>query len=382
MTNSSIGIKGWQNYSSFSLFSSSSQRADRPHNLFVNTFEGNLTLIATDVVLQARITPVVTRAYNHMDTSSGFVRPFGEGYSHNLDECLTGTLGGGSGTVTHKDGSGNEWDYTYSSTSGGYDNYTSPRGLKTVLKRNTSTGVFTLTSGKLTFTFELNDGSTKALLTRIEDRYTNALKIIRIQSNNKPTDKIDHVDARWYDAGRSQWLDKQLMLFRYKSGTNLIETIRLDDTLDSNNYIYLHYTYTTISNKDYLEFAYWRKGTDSTISSNPGNGTNLEMTVKYGYDGSALLQYVYDSIACVGTPTADTNDSWKISYSSGKVSEVRYRNADGGTGGNYTATTTYTYNVTSGLPFTKLDSNNQVTKIVDGESRNWWYEHQYDTTDT
>ncbi len=61
---------------------------------------------------------------------------------------------------------------------------------------------------------------------------------------------------------------------------------------------------------------------------------------------------------------------------------MRYRNADGAAGGNNTATTSYEYNVTSGLPFTKLNANDQVTKLTDGEGRYWWYENEYDSTDT
>ncbi len=376
--NASIGIKGWQNYSSFALFSSSSQRADRPTNLFINAYEGNLTLLATDIPLQARVTPSVSRAYNSLDTSSGYPRPFGMQFVHNLDEAIIGTLGGGSGTVTHKDASGNEWDYAYASTASGYDTYTTPRGMKAVLKRNTTSGNFELTSGKLKFTFEVDYGVTMALLTNIEDKYGNALKIVRVQSNNKPTVQISHVDIRYYDVSASNWADKQVMLFRYVSGKNLIETIRLDDMYNSSTqkYVYMHYTYTTIGNDDYLEYVYRREAVDGTISGTPASGTNLNETVKLTYNGTPLLQYVYDSITCSGTPTADTNDSWKISYSSGLVSEVRYRNTDGGTTGNYTAATSYEYDVTSGLPFTKLNANDQVTKLTDGEGRYWWYEHE------
>ena len=366
------------------MFSSSSQRADRPTNLFVNAYEGNLTLLATDVPLQGRVTPSVSRAYNSLDATANLPRPFGPQFTHSLDEAFIGTLGGGSGTVTHKDASGNEWDYAYASTASGYDIYTTPRGLKTILKRNTTSGIFELTSGKLKFTFELNDGNTMALLTKIEDKYGNALKIVRVQSNNKPTVKIDHVDIHYYDVSASNWADKQVMLFRYVSGKNLIETIRLDDTYNSSTqkYVYMHYTYTAIGNDDYLEFVYKREAVDATISGTPANGTNLNETVKLAYNGTPLLQYVYNSIACSGTPTADTNDSWKITYSSGLVSEVRYRNADGGTTGNFTAATSYDYNVTTGLPFTKLNNNDKVTKLTDGEGRYWWYEHEYDSTDT
>ncbi len=385
--NASIGIKGWQNYSSFALFSSSSQRADRPHNLFVNTYEGNLTLLATDIVLQGRVTPSVSRAYNSLDTTANLPRPFGMQFSHNLDEVFTGTLTGGSGSVTHKDASGNEWDYAYASTASGYDTYTTPRGMKAVLKRNTTSGNFELTSGKLKFTFEVDYGVTMALLTKIEDKYGNALKIVRVQSNNKPTVQISHVDIRYYDVSASNWADKQVMLFRYVSGKNLIETIRLDDMYDSSTqkYVYMHYTYTTIGNDDYLEYVYRREAVDGTISGTPASGTNLNETVKLAYDGTPLLQYVYDPTACVAGTSANSNDSWYIAYSgtpTSKVASVRYRNADTGTTSDKVASTSYEYNVTSGLPFTKLNANNQVTKLTDGEGRYWWYENEYDSTDT
>jgi YD repeat-containing protein len=376
--NAAIGIKGWQNYSSFALFSSSSQRADRPHNLFINTYEGNLTLLATDVSLQARVTPSISRAYNSLDTSSGYPRPFGMQFVHNLDEAIIGNLSGGSGTVTHKDASGNEWDYAFASTASGYDTYTTPRGLKTVLKRDTTSGNFELTSGKLKFTFELDYGVTMALLTKIEDKYGNALKIVRVQSNNKPTVQISHVDVRYYDVSASNWVDKQVMSFNYVTGTDLIQTIVLDDTGDSSNpqkFVYLHYTYSS----GLLIGVHMRNASLADIASNPGvAGSDLNSAVEYSYS-NGLLEYVYDPTACVAGTSANNNDSWYIAYSGtpiSKVASVRYRNADTGTTSDKVASTSYDYNVTTGLPFTKLNANDQVTKLTDGEGRYWWYEHE------
>ena len=48
MANNGIGVKGWRNYSTFSLFSSGSQRADRNSSLLIDTYSGDFTILATD----------------------------------------------------------------------------------------------------------------------------------------------------------------------------------------------------------------------------------------------------------------------------------------------------------------------------------------------
>ena len=129
MANNGIGVKGWRNYSTFSLFSSGSQRADRNSSLLIDTYSGDFTILATDWNLAARIPCSLSRAYNHQDATTGVDRPFGPGWYWQYDMNLTGTLGGGSGTVTWKSADGSEYDFTYVDTSGGYDNYSSPAGM-------------------------------------------------------------------------------------------------------------------------------------------------------------------------------------------------------------------------------------------------------------
>ncbi len=306
-----IGIKGWQNYSSFALFSSSSQRADRPHNLFVNTYEGNLTMLATDIVLQGRVTPSVSRAYNSLDTNSNVPRAFGDGWFLNLDECLiSGTqyitdITDGDKDAVHKDASGGEWDYTC--TSGTYN---TPRGLKSTLAWDSTNGWYTLTNGKLTFRFELADydsGSGKykmAVLTRIEDKYGNALIIERDDSSGHLTVQIVQVYIRFYDVSATSWDTHQVMSFRYVTGTNRIETITLSDTSDGGGtpkYIYLYYTYAS----GLLANVYMLEDTLANIASTPGGGTDLLATVGYTYNNE-LLEYVYNSIAMCVPSSSDS----------------------------------------------------------------------------
>jgi len=121
MANGSIGVKGWRNYSSFSLFAAGSQRADRQSSMLVDTDSGNLSVLATDWVLAARVPGALTRAYNHLDSASGVDRPFGPGWYWQYDMNLTGNMAGG-GDVTWKAGDGSEYEFTYSGGAWANDN--------------------------------------------------------------------------------------------------------------------------------------------------------------------------------------------------------------------------------------------------------------------
>ena len=113
MANSGIGVKGWRNYSSFSLFGSGSQRADRNTSIMVDTYSGNLTVIATDWNLAARIPCSISRSYNYQASTAGVDRPFGPGWYWQFDMILTGNMTG-TGNVTCKWADGSEYDFTYS----------------------------------------------------------------------------------------------------------------------------------------------------------------------------------------------------------------------------------------------------------------------------
>jgi hypothetical protein len=199
VANGNIGVKGWRNYSSFSLFGSGSQRASRNTSILVDTLSGNLSVIANDWNLAARIPCSLTRAYNHQDSTASVDRPFGPGWTWQFNMCLTGNMAGG-GNVTWKAADGSEYEFTYSAG----PVWASPAGMHEYVLTFSSTpnpDRYYITVGTMVYTFEVNTSDGVARLIRIEDAFGNALNVVRVYSSSMPTAEIDKLQIEYDNSG-------------------------------------------------------------------------------------------------------------------------------------------------------------------------------------
>ncbi len=270
MANNSIGVKGWRNYSSFSLFGAGSQRADRQTSILVDTYSGNLSVLATDWNVTGRIPCPLSRSYNHLDDTTGVDRPFGPGWYWLYDMNLTGNMDG-TGNVTWKAADGSEYEFTYSAGV-----WTAPAGMHQCKLTFTSGSPdkYTLKIGRMKYVFEVNTTDSRARLVSIEDSFGNALKIVRTYSSGKPTATIEKIQICYYNG--SSWTTHDIVEVTYTSA--LICKLRLLDTLSGGNYIDLYYTYTTID------------GASRLTKVEPKFGsTALNMEVAYDYNSASGL---------------------------------------------------------------------------------------------
>ena len=314
MANGNIGVKGWRNYSTFSLFGAGGQRADRDTSILVDTYSGNLGVLATDWVLAARIPCAISRAYSHLDDTSGVDRPFGPGWYWQYDMNLTGSMDG-TGNVTWKAAEGSEYLFTYS---GGA--WTAPAGMhqcKLTFDGSGTPDVYTLRIGRLEYRFEVNTTDSRARLAYIRDSFGNGLEISRTYSSSMPTATIEYIQIRYYNG--SSWTTHNIVQPTYTSGK--ITKLRLLDTVSGSDYLDIHYTYTTIDSADRL----------TKVEPKFGS-TALNMEVAYDYNSSSglglQLTKLYDSLGW----QAGTQYYWQATYSSNKVASIVFPVASGSTG--------------------------------------------------
>ena len=352
--NGNIGIKGWRNYSSFSLFAAGSARADKNTAMLVDTASGNLSVVSTDWVLAGRVPCPVTRSYNHLDDTSGVDRPFGPGWYWQYDMNITGGLDGTSAS-TWKAADGSEYEFTSPSGAGNEKTYTSPAGMHqyTLTFDATRTNEFELTAGKLTYAFKVNSDDSRARLMYIRDAFGNGIELSRpVDGNSDPEATISYIQIRYYDVSATSWTTQNIIQPTYSSG--LITQLRLLDTEDSGDYLDLVYSYDTIDSEDRLILVQPKFG-----------GTSINMEVAYDYDSSAGLELtkVYDTEGY----QAGTQWYWTVTYSSDQVATVVFPVASGTTG-----TVSYTYDTSAPASWSHA-SPDTWNKVTDALSNDWYY---------
>ena len=370
MANDGIGVKGQRNYSTFSLFGAGSQRADRQSSMLVDTESGNFSVLVTDWKLTGRMQVFIGRAYNHLDDTAGVDRPFGPGSYWLYDMNLAGDLAlfSSGKTVLWKAADGSEYEFAWASQGATYEEYTSPAGMhQATLRFHRSQGVFYLFIGHTLYRFERNTGNTVAHLMWIKtDCDSNfdgqGLIIDRVlDGSSKPTEQINYIKLAYYDG--SAWTTHNVIQPAYKSGTSLIEKLRLLDTVSGSDYIDLHYTYSTID------------GAERLMKMEPKFGsTALNMEVAYDYNpasGQGLqLTNILDSLGYqAGTPY-----SWVINYTANKVSSIVFPVESGTTG-----TVAYTYGTSAPASWSHT-APSSWTKVTDAMSHDWYYGHNADGT--
>jgi hypothetical protein len=299
VANAGIGVKGWRNYSSFSLFAAGSQRADRQSSILVDTYSGNLSVLATDWVLAARVPCAITRAYNHLDSDPDPVpvdRPFGPGWYWQFDMNLIGNMAG-DGDVTWKAADGSEYEFTYS---GGI--WTAPAGMHQCKLSYDGSGTpkkYTLKIGRMAYRFEVNTDDSRARLVLIEDAYGNALEIVRTYSNSMPTAVISSINIAYYGGSTP---GPAIVTPTYSSGRISQLDLKYWDGDSSETAIKIYYTYNTIDGASRL----------TLVEPKDANDNSLNMELAYDYDSSAglLLTKLYDSLGYqAGTPYY-----WQVTY--------------------------------------------------------------------
>ncbi len=358
MADARIGVKPWLSYSSFSLLGGG-QRSDRPMVLLVNHYSGNLIHSMTDFVLAARVMPIYTRTYNHLDvTASDVPRPHGYGFTTTFDACIfAADLDPATTAVTYKDATGSEYEITWDS---GNSKFVMPVGLKKFkLTWNSTDSRYELDDGSHVLYFERNEDMTVAYLTLIREKREyngdyHALKINRIPDNGYPTVQIEDVQIHYYDKSAPGWDDHTILTPTYVSQTNLIEKWILDDTEESSYKVYVKYTYSS----GYLIDVQWFREAQTDL--------DLNMSTKYQWsnDDPKLLKYIFDSENYV-SGTLKT----QIHYDSGKVSQIEQP-----IDGSNEAVTAFAYGLTNG---NMIDGDeNTLTKVTDPEEHEWLYEIQ------
>jgi YD repeat-containing protein len=360
VANSNIGIKGWRNYSSFSLFGSGSQRADRNTSIFNDTFSGNLAAVATDWNLAARIPCSITRTYNHLDSTAGVDRPFGPGWYWQFDMNLIGSLDG-TGTTTLKSADGSEYDFTSPTTVGAYKVYTSPAGMHdSLLRFHISSAYFELLVGTLAYRFDINNTDSRARLMWIRDAFTNGLELDRdLDGNSEPLDTFNFIQIRYHDG--SGWVTQNIIEPTYTTynGENRITMLRLLETINGGNYLDIDYTYSG------SDIDGWRR----LVTVEPKfAGIGLDLEVKYEYNtGSGLglqMTKLYDTNgAKAGTPYY-----WEITYNSNKVASVIFPIDATPT----TGTVAYAYAASAPASWSHASPNNW-TMVTDAEGNDWYF---------
>ncbi|UNM07828.1 MAG: RHS repeat protein [Planctomycetales bacterium] len=355
MANSGIGIKSWRNYHSSSLFSG--QRADRNTRISIDTYSGNLNVTAIDWNVAARLPISISRSYNHQDNTANLDRPFGPGWSWSYDQNLYGSLSGGSGTVTWKDGSGNEWEFSYASTSGGKDHYTSPAGMhKYVLSRDTTSGDFTIKMLTMEWSFVVNSTDSLARLMYIRDAFGNGQEIDRsLDGNSEPEMTINNIQIRYHNG--SSWTTQDTITPTYGSGliTRLDVKYWNESGSTTSTAYKIYYSYTSIDSADRL----------TKVEPKDSSDTALNMEVEYDYNSSDGLEMtkIYDTEGSkAGTPYY-----WSVSYTSDKVTSLVFPIESGTTG---TIGFDYSPTAPTGWP-----GSGALTEVTDARSNSWWYDH-------
>ncbi|UNM08208.1 MAG: RHS repeat protein [Planctomycetales bacterium] len=355
MANSGIGIKSWRNYHSSSLFSG--QRADRNTRISIDTYSGNLNVTAIDWNVAARLPISISRSYNHQDNTANLDRPFGPGWSWQYDQNLYGTLSGGSGTVTWKDGTGNEWEFSYASTSGGKDHYTSSAGMhKYVLTRDTTSGDFTIKMLTMEWSFVVNSTDSLARLMYIRDAFGNGQEIDRsLDGNSEPEMTINNIQIRYHNG--SSWTTQDTITPTYTSDliTRLDVKYWNESGSTTSTAYKIYYSYTSIDSADRL----------TKVEPKDSSDTALNMEVEYDYNASDGLEMtkIYDTEGSkAGTPYY-----WSVSYTSDKVTSLVFPIESGTTG---TVGFDYSPTAPTGWP-----GSGALTEVTDARSNSWWYDH-------